>query len=221
MSDSDNQESPNIDEEYLEKKLIEKMSHISSELAHDLRSPLQTIQNAIYLLEKNPENTQLFTMVRQSLSQATEILDSFREYYKAHILQRIEVDPVKVVDLAFSDLEIPDNIAVTCETGEVEPISIDPSKMAMAIRKLLINAIQVMHEGVLEIIIGDTGLGITPEMSEIIYTPFLSGQKKGRGLGIPTAKRVIESHGGKLSYDSNAGQGTRFIIKIPPSAVNL
>jgi len=233
MSDSDNQESPNIDEEYLEKKLIEKMSHISSELAHDLRSPLQTIQNAVYLLERNPDNTQLFTMVRQSLSQATEILDSFRDYYKAHIIQRIEVDPVKVVDLAFSDLEIPVNIAVTREAGEVNPISIDPSKMAMAIRKLLKNAIQVMPEGgdlyvtiseeqgVLEIIIGDTGFGITPEISKIIYTPFLSGQKNGRGLGIPTAKRVIESHGGKLSYDSNAGQGTRFMIKIPPSAVNL
>ena len=233
MSDSDNQESPNIDEEYLEKKIIEKMSHISSELAHDLRSPLQTIQNAIYLIEKNPENTQLFTMVRQSLTQATEILDSFRDYYKAHILQRIEVDPVKVVDLAFSDLEIPDNIVVTREAEEVNPLSIDPSKMAMAIRKLLINAIQAMPEGgelyvtvseeqgVLEIIIGDTGYGISPEISDIIYTPFLSGQKNGRGLGIPAAKRVVESHGGELSYDSNAGQGTRFMIKIPPSTVNL
>ena len=233
MSDSDNQEIPNIDEEYMEKKLIEKMSHISSELAHDLRSPLQTIQNAIYLIEKNPENTQLFTMVRQSLTQATEILDSFRDYYKAHILQRIEVDPVKVVDLAFSDLEIPDNIVVTREAEEVNPLSIDPSKMAMAIRKLLINAIQAMPEGgelyvtvseeqgFLEIIIGDTGYGITPEISDIIYTPFLSGQKKGRGLGIPAAKRVVESHGGELSFDSNAGQGTRFMIKIPPSAVNL
>ena len=233
MSDSDNQEIPNIDEEYMEKKLIEKMSHISSELAHDLRSPLQTIQNAIYLIEKNPENTQLFTMVRQSLTQATEILDSFRDYYKAHILQRIEVDPVKVVDLAFSDLEIPDNIVVTREAEEVNPLSIDPSKMAMAIRKLLINAIQAMPEGgelyvtvseeqgVLEIIIGDTGYGISPEISDIIYTPFLSGQKNGRGLGIPAAKRVVESHGGKLSYDSNEGQGTRFMIKIPSSAVNL
>lgn len=233
MSDSEREESQNIDEEYLEEKVIEKMGHISSELAHDLRSPLQTIQNAIYLLQKNPDNEQLYTMVRQSLSQATEILDSFRDYYKGHILQRIELDPVKVVDLAFSDMEIPDNITVTREAGEVNPISIDPSKMAMAIRKLLINAIDAMPEGgelyvvisekqgVLEIIIGDTGFGITPEVEDIIYTPFLAGQKKGRGLGVPTAKRVIESHGGKLSYDSNAGQGTRFIISIPASAVIL
>lgn len=233
MSDSETKEAPNIDEKYLEQKIIETMGHISSELAHDLRSPLQTIQNAIYLIEKNPENTQLFSMVRQSLAQATEILDSFRDYYKGHILQRIEVDPVKVVDLAFSDLEIPDNITVSRDIGKVSPVSIDPSKMAMAIRKLLLNAIDAMPEGgelyvmisedqdVLEIIIGDTGFGITPEVADIIYTPFLSGQKKGRGLGIPTAKRVIESHGGELSYDSNAGQGTRFIISLPISAVDL
>ena len=77
------------------------------------------------------------------------------------------------------------------------------------------------EQGIVEITIGDTGFGISPEIAEIIDTPFLSGQKKGRGLGIPTARRVVESHGGKLSWDSNAGQGTRFFISLPPSAVNL
>jgi signal transduction histidine kinase len=233
MSDSDREESPDIDEEYLEKKIIEKMGHISSELAHDLRSPLQTIQNAIYLLERNPDNMQLFVMVRQSLTQATEILDTFRDYYKAHILQRIEVDPVKVVDLAFSDLEISANITVIRETGEVNPISIDPSKMALAIRKLLLNALDAMPDGgelrvsiteeneTVKIVISDTGVGVSPEISEIIYTPFLTGQKKGRGLGVPTAKRVVESHGGSMSYESIEGEGTHFNINLPRPTVNL
>ena len=233
MSDSDRVESPDIDEEYLEKKVIEKMGHISSELAHDLRSPLQTIQNAIYLLERSPDNEQLYAMVRQSLSQATEILDSFRDYYKAHILQRIEVDPVKVVELAFSDLEIPDNITITRETGEVNPISIDPTKMALAIRKLLLNALDAMpdggelklsiteDQGVVKIVVSDTGVGVTPEMSDIIYTPFLSGQKNGRGLGVPTAMRVVESHGGNISFESVAGAGTHFKIFLPRPTVNL
>jgi len=233
MSDSDREESPDIDEEYLEKKIIEKMGHISSELAHDLRSPLQTIQNAIYLLERNPDNMQLFVMVRQSLTQATEILDTFRDYYKAHILQRIEVDPVKVVDLAFSDLEIPANITVIRETGEVNPISIDPSKMALAIRKLLLNALDAMPDDgelrvsiteeneTVKIVISDSGVGISPEISEIIYTPFLTGQKKGRGLGVPTAKRVVESHGGSMSYESIEGEGTHFNINLPRPTVNL
>lgn len=233
LSDREREEPENIDEAYLEQLIIEKMGHISSELAHDLRSPLQTIQNAIYLLQRNPDNEQLYIMVRQSLSQATEILDSFRDYYKAHILQRIEIDPIKVVDLAFSDLVIPDNVTISREIGEVSSISIDPSKMALAIRKLIQNALDAMpdggalgvevseEKGVLNIVISDTGVGISPEMAEIINTPFLAGQKKGRGLGVPTAQRVIESHGGKLSFETNPGQGTRFYIVLPPLAVNL
>lgn len=76
------EEKTNNSEEEIEKLIIERMGQISSELTHDLRSPLQTIQNAVYLLEKSPDNTMLFDMIRQSLRQATNLLDSFRDYYK-------------------------------------------------------------------------------------------------------------------------------------------
>ena len=135
------------DEAAIEEQVIERMGHISSELAHDLRSPLQTIQNAIYLIRRDPENEQLYAMVKQSLAQATEILDSFRDYYKGHILQMIEVDPAKVLDLAFSELPIPQNIKLVKESHELQAVKMDPSKMALAIRKLLINSIEAMPEG--------------------------------------------------------------------------
>ena len=74
MSDDEHEISHNIDEELFEHEIIERMGHISSELAHDLRSPLQTIQNALYLIQRNPDNEHLYTMARESLSQATEML---------------------------------------------------------------------------------------------------------------------------------------------------
>jgi signal transduction histidine kinase len=233
MSEDKHEKLQIMDDDYLEQKIIERMSHISSELAHDLRSPLQTIQNAIYLLERNPSNEQLYVMVRQSVSQATEILDSFRDYYKAHILQRVEVDPIMVLDLALSQIEIPDNIILKREDNPVPSISIDATKIALVIRKLLENAVEAMPDGGelvvklneesggVEIIIKDTGKGISPEMSEIIYTPFMAESKNGRGLGIPTAKRIIESHGGALIFESKVDYGTTFTIFIPHSAVNL
>ena len=233
MTDSEDIKSPTIDEYLLEQKLIEKMGHISSELAHDLRSPLQTIQNAIYLLQRYPDDEQLFLMIHQSISQATKILDDFRDYYKAHILQRIKVDLSKVLNLAFSDIEIPDNIKITREFDQVTSMIIDPSKIALAIHNLIENAIKAMPKGgelnvktIMEndnvnIIISDTGFGISEEMDEIIYTPFMARQKNGRGLGIPTAKRIIESHGGKLSYESEPEMGTVFTITLPLSQVNL
>ncbi|MFH0850236.1 MAG: histidine kinase dimerization/phospho-acceptor domain-containing protein, partial [Candidatus Bathyarchaeota archaeon] len=67
-----------------ERRLIEEMGQISSGLAHDLRSPLQTIQNALFLLERSPENPLFYEMIKLSLRQATDILDNFRDYYKGH-----------------------------------------------------------------------------------------------------------------------------------------
>jgi len=105
--------------------------------------------------------------------------------------------------------------------------------LALAIRKLLINAIEAMPEGgdlcvkvfdedgSVKIIVSDTGVGIPDETIDIIYTPFLANQKKGKGLGVPTAKRVVESHGGELSFTSDADAGTVFTIVLPRSAVNL
>ena len=230
---SENGETQPSKDKQVQQRVIAEMGHISSELAHDLRSPLQTIQNAIYLIQRNPENDQLYVMVKQSLQQATAILDNFREYYKGHILQRLQVDPVKVVELSFSDLEIPENIKVVKDYKEAEPINIDPAKTALALRKLLQNAVEAMPDGgelsvkVLDehdwvtIIIADTGSGIPDDLADIITVPFVSGQKKGKGLGVPTAKRIIESHGGEMSYTSESGVGTTWDIRLPRAAVNL
>ena len=59
------------------------------------------------------------------------------------------------------------------------------------------------------------------DLAEIITVPFVSGQKKGKGLGVPTAKRIIESHGGEMSYTSESGVGTTWDIRLPRAAVNL
>lgn len=223
----DCEEFSKIDKKLIEEQVIERVSHISSELAHDLRSPLQTIQNAMYLIERDPENKQLYSMVKQSLQQATIILDSFRDYYKGHILQKLEIDLMKVIELALSEIEIPQNISLVKKMDHAESISIDPVKMALAIRKLLVNSIEAMpnggkltlhvsqeSEGV-KISIKDTGKGIPPELVDIIYTPFLSGKKQGRGLGVPTAYRIIESHGGTLDFSTKSNEGTIFTIWLP------
>jgi signal transduction histidine kinase len=230
---SENGEKTPSTNKQVQQQVIEEMGHISSELAHDLRSPLQTIQNAIYLIQRNPENEQLYVMVKQSLQQATAILDNFREYYKGHILQRLQVDPTKVVELSFSELEIPENIKVVKDYPEAEPINIDPAKTALALRKLLQNAVEAMPEGGelsvkvvdehdwITINISDTGVGIPDDIADVIDVPFMSGKKKGKGLGVPTAKRIIESHGGEIRYTSEPGVGTIWEIRLPRAAVNL
>ena len=220
-------------EDYIEKIVNERLGHISSELTHDLRSPLQTIQNAIYLLEKSPDNSMLFDMIRQSLKQVTDLLDSFRDYYKSHIITPFETEIGTIIDLALSNLEIPDSIKVTRENSSHSLVKLDPTKIALAIKNLVINGIDAMPEGgelnvlasetddsiIIKII--DTGIGIAPEYSDSVFVPFESNKKGGKGLGAPIAQRVIQSHGGSISFTSTINEGTVFTILLPKETGNL
>jgi len=226
MSTGNNNEDFSQDE-LIEKLIIERMGSISSNLAHDLRSPLQTIQNAIYLLEKTPDNPMLFDMIRQSLKQATQLLDSFRDYYKGHIIKPMRIEYKKIIDLAFSDLEIPENIKVKRSGSKDVQINVDPAKTALAIRHLLINGIEAMPEGGVLVVdvseteesiilnVKDNGVGIPSKFIDSVFVPFESNKNQGKGLGVPICKRVIESHGGSLSFTSQEGKGTEFTIVLP------
>jgi signal transduction histidine kinase len=217
----------------IEEEIIKRMGHVSSELAHDLRGTLQIIQNAIYLIQKDPENQMLYGIVTESISQATDLLDRFRDYYKAHELSFLEIEPNKVIELALSELYIPDNIKITKRLAKLSPQKLDPTKLSIAIGSLIKNAVEALpkggaisiksyeYESSIVFIIKDNGVGISPEMAKIIYTPFLANLKNGKGLGVPTAKRTIESHRGEISFTSKKGEGTKFTIRIPSSSNNL
>jgi signal transduction histidine kinase len=216
----------------IERQVNEKMSHISSELAHDLRSPLQTIQNAVYLIQKSSDNEMLYDMVRQSLRQATGILDGFRDYYMGHENNPMETEAFKIVELALSSSEIPDNISIVRDFDESLRMYVDPSKVALAIRKIVDNAVEAMVEGgelhislagsdeSVEIRVADSGAGIPSDVEECIFEPFVSGKKQGNGLGVPTSKMIVESHGGAISFVTKIGEGTTFTLSFPRPSVD-
>jgi signal transduction histidine kinase len=72
-----------------------------------------------------------------------------------------------------------------------------------------------------EIIIEDTGVGISPEYHDVIFQEFRQVDEKaarrrvGTGLGLPITRHLIERHQGQITVDSDVGKGTRFIISLP------
>ncbi len=63
----------------------------------------------------------------------------------------------------------------------------------------------------------DTGPGIETEKAEKIFQPYFSTKRNGTGLGLPTTRRIIEEHGGTLSFHSEPGRGSDFMISLPTS----
>jgi len=69
--------------------------------------------------------------------------------------------------------------------------------------------------GSVEIVVADTGRGIALADLERIFDPFYTTKPEGTGLGLPTVHRIVESHGGALSVESQTGVGTRFRVRLP------
>ena len=66
-----------------------------------------------------------------------------------------------------------------------------------------------------ELRIIDQGAGIPPEIQEHLFEPFFTTKHRGTGLGLPTARRILEGHGGSIALDCPPGGGTVAIVRLP------
>jgi len=122
-------------------------------------------------------------------------------------------------------------------------VEVDVGHFKQAVLNLLINATQAMEGGsseagpaapgrpkelilrttsakgdagpVVELHVIDTGPGIPPDHIERIFTPYFTTKSGGSGLGLPTARRIIEGHHGQLDVVSEPQRGTDFIVRLP------
>ncbi len=109
--------------------------------------------------------------------------------------------------------------------------SVDESLLKQAVLNLMINAAQAMgdspgprgelilrtegDDSEVRLHVIDTGPGIPAEKLESIFLPYVSYKSGGTGLGLPTTRRIVEEHGGRLSVHSEVGRGSDFIIHLP------
>jgi len=70
-------------------------------------------------------------------------------------------------------------------------------------------------DSVCRIDVADTGPGIPPDIRDRIFVPFFTTKSRGTGLGLPTARRLVDAHGGRIAFDCPRGGGTVVTIELP------
>lgn len=177
--------------------------------------------------------------LRREVDRLRDILGDFLKFAGAMRLDPRPADINLVVD-ELADFFMPQSEAAgvrlrteLCPGALTAPL--DATHFKQALLNLMLNAVQAMNPsgaarpGAGELIIRteraepgraivhviDTGPGIPPETLEKIYTPYFTTKSGGSGLGLPTARRIIEEHGGSLEAHSEPGRGTDFVITLP------
>jgi hypothetical protein len=87
------------------------------------------------------------------------------------------------------------------------------------LREISVSTSLVTSRDAVEILVADTGHGVTQELKEKLFLPYFSTKKRGTGLGLAIVSRIIEDHHGSIRVEENAPIGTRFIVELPVAAI--
>jgi len=202
---------------------------VASMVGHDLRGPLQTIKNAVYLIRRAPEEMEeLLKTIDNAVEYAAQMLEEIRHRTRESPLKTEPVDLAGLIRKAADDAALPPPIELILSLGEgLESISLDPMKIRRVLDNLIRNAVEAMLQGGsltlsaekrkdhIVIKVRDTGKGIPKEILPNLFKPFHTTKPKGTGLGLAYCKRAVEAHGGTITAESREGEGTTFIITLP------
>jgi signal transduction histidine kinase len=83
------------------------------------------------------------------------------------------------------------------------------------VKELVITTLHVMLTETVELIVDDSGQGISPEDKERLFLPYFSTKRRGTGLGLAIVNRVLGEHHATIRVEDNQPTGSRFIIDVP------
>ncbi len=209
-------------------------------LAHEIKNPLSTLSINLQLLMEDVqsmtgENSRKAHIKIQALQREVqrleEILNDFLRFARGQKLELKDCDMNEVldevVDFVTPEIKQKKILILKSYDASLPHCRIDSNLIKQAILNVIINAEQAMGNGgelmirtsinkkYIQLDITDTGTGIPKEIMDKIFQVYFSTKKTGTGLGLPTAKRIIEEHKGIISVQSEEGKGTNFSIKLP------
>ncbi len=216
------------------------LGRISANIAHELRNPLTAIGGfARRLLAGSGEGQtekEYASFIVSEVQSLEKTLKYVLEYSRVTVPHLEKHDIRTLIKDALDNYEEASgehSITVRTMIEDVPELLIDREQAGEAIGSLLSNAIDAMLSGgeltvsaavrsmdsrrYVAIMIGDTGEGISQDMTERIFEPFFTTKisKRGIGLGLPITKKIVEDHGGFVAVESLLGKGTTFTLYFP------
>lgn len=166
-----------------------------------------------------------------------EILDAFLQFARVGTLELISTDLNQLVT-RFLDFYRPQADEIKVEISphlepDLPPVDVDEPLLRQALMNLFRNSAQAMPDGgrievqtkardnEVELVVIDNGSGMDDVARSKMYDTFFSTRPGGSGLGLPTVRKIIQAHQGRIDCESEPDRGTRFVISLPASRETL
>jgi signal transduction histidine kinase len=229
-----------------DRKVLDRMKdEFVGTVSHELRTPLTAIKGFIELVLDGdagpiPDTQREFLEVAaRNADRLGALINDILDVSRIES-QRLEIRP-EPIDLAavledvvstFRVMARNKGLTLRQEVAGLPKVLGDASRLVQVFSNLLSNAIKytpkgevgvkaIVTSGGVEVVVHDTGVGLTKEEQEQLFTKFFRGKNPvvaesgGTGLGLVIAKAIVETHKGTIDFESRPGEGTRFRVVLP------
>ena len=231
-----------------ERDRLAALGEMAAGLAHEIRNPLGAIKGAAQFLDPkhvSSEEAEFVEVILEEVNRLNGVVSEFLDYARPLKQNFGPTDLGEVVTRTMRLIvnDIPRTITIKEELADGLPrVDADAEQLKQVLINLVQNAVQAMgeKEGTLtlrtskperftdlrgpeqiELQVSDTGPGIPADQQVNIFVPFFTTKQKGTGLGLAISQRIVKNHGGTISVQSRAAEGTTFTIRLPTLSEGL
>lgn len=204
-------------------------------IGHELRNPLGVIETSLFILKgRQPPGDERVVKhldrIGEQVVIANRIVSDLLDMIRDKPLKAETVRLVEVWRSAVSAVQHhPEVLIEEHGLAELPAVLGDPHQLRQVFLNLLENAVQAVGEagkvelraqalpGAVELAIEDSGPGVSESIRRRLFEPLITTKARGIGLGLPLVRRILERHGGSISYAPRpeGSAGARFLLRIP------
>lgn len=198
-----------------------------SQIVHDLKNPLTVLKLNLEMIEneskENPIISSRLGHMKESINMIYEHMSDVLNYIKKPTLDISEANLLDLIDKSIQNIDKSKTVSIKIPKEDVK-IQCDPIRMVLVFINILTNAIDAMNnQGTVSIntqqkknatIVSfeNSGPPIPNDIMDQIFEPLFTTKPNGTGLGLPTCKKIIQQHGGKITISNNP---TTVTIELP------
>ncbi len=202
-------------------------------IGHDLRNPLGVIETSLFILKgrigEDERARKHADRIGEQLAVANGIIGNLLDMIRNRPLARVRVPLEPVLRGVAEAVRRPPEVELQLEgLGGLPDVMGDALQLRQVFVNLLDNAVQAAapagrvrvearqagEDGV-EVAVEDSGPGVDEQVRRRLFEPLITTREKGNGLGLALVKRIVDRHGGAVTYDPRPGAGARFVVTLP------
>ena len=219
---------------------LESIGGLASGVAHDMNNVLAAIMGLATVLRNRLEGDsasagELDLLLKAALRGRT-LVQGLTEFARDHLKDAVPLDLNLILrqEAELASRAVPQRVELQWDLEQPLPEVLgEPTSLANAVMNLYMNALDAMPEGGrltirsrkrqgggVEVAVEDTGQGMAPEVLAKALDPYFTTKPlgKGTGLGLSIVYGVMKAHGGSCEIQSEAGRGTRVLLRFPAAA---